>query len=440
MVGVVEAVSDPGDGRGSRTPRSVGTRAGAAAVAAIGLAAVAALAWALGLPTRDVAVLVGIAGGSALAVGLVGAGVLQLLRGRSFASQAIVVALTSTVAVAAGALAAGRAMFISTHDLSALAVVVAVAAVVGVCSALLLGHRVGSASASLDRAARRIAAAGDAGTAAPAGRTILELDRLARQLDETAAELAASRERERAVEQARRDLVSWVSHDLRTPLAGIRAIAEALEDGIVDDAETIARYYRTLRTETDRLAALVDDLFELSTIGAGAVTLDYDAVPLGELVSEVVAAAAPLAQRGGIRLEGVVDPHATIEASPPEIARVLRNLVGNAVRETPHGGTVRVEGQVAGAHAYLAVEDTCGGISPDVLPRVFEAGYRGQHARTPTGERGGAGLGLAIAKGLVSAHGGAIGVRNTARGCRFEVRLPVRRPTPWTGAEATHRP
>ena len=407
--------------------RSQGSRAGAAAVAAAGLVAVAGLAWGLGLPTRDVAVLVGVAGGSALVVGLAGAGLLQLLRGRSFASQAIVVALTSTIAVAAGALAAGRAMFISTHDLSALAVVVLVAAVVGICSALLLGHRVGSASASLDLAAQRIAG-GAAGSVRRGGRTILELDRLERQLDETAAALEASRARAEAMEQARRDLVSWVSHDLRTPLAGIRAITEALEDGIVEDEATIARYYRTLRTETDRLAGLVDDLFELSTIDAGAVALDYDRVPLGELVSEVVAAVAPVAERRGIGLEGEVDPQAAIEASPQDLARVLQNLVGNAVRETGDGGRVRVEGRVQGDTAVLAVEDTCGGIPADVLPRVFEAAYRGEHARTPTGERGGAGLGLAIAKGLVEAHAGTIAARNTAAGCRFEVRLPVRRP------------
>lgn len=405
----------------------VSIRLSALVTALLGLTIVGLIAAALGLPVQDSMQLVGISGGSALAVGLVGAAALQLLRGRPFVAQVSAVALTSTAAVAAGALAAGNAMFLSSHDLAALWVVVAVGAVVGVVGALVLGERVGTASQSLGKAARRIA--DPSVTAETLRPSIREFTRLADELERTAKALEESRERERAMDRARRELVSWVSHDLRTPLAGIRAITELLEDGIVDDPDELAHYYATLRTESDRLAALVDDLFEYSRVSAGALSIEPEPVDLGDLVSDVLAAARPVASRRDITVDGRVEtPAAAIVAGPGELARVLRNLVSNAVRESRDGGRVLVEAGVTGdeghRYGYLAVQDTCGGIPEDVLPRVFEASFRGQSARTPRHD-GGAGLGLAIARGLVEAHGGTITVGNTAEGCRFFVRLPA---------------
>jgi signal transduction histidine kinase len=392
-----------------------------ALVVVVGLVVVAVCIALVELPVQDSLAITAIAGFAALSSGLAGGGVLRLLRGRSFFAQVSVVALTSVVAVAAGALAVGDAMFISVHDLKALAVVVLVAGFVGMLAALALACRVDRASRSLGEAARRI---GDPAAPRAEPPSILEFRRLAAELEETGTRLEEARARELATEAARRELVSWVSHDLRTPLAGIRAITEALEDGVVEDPETVRRYLATLRIEADRLAGLVNDLFDLSRIHAGALRLALERVSLGDLVSDALAAAAPLASAKGVRLEGRMDGAPEVDASPPELARVLRNLLDNAIRETPAGGAISVEAGSDDSHVFIAVSDSCGGIPNDDLPRVFEPAFRGEVARTPTGA-GGAGLGLAIARGLVEAHSGQLSVVNTGNGCRFVVMLPA---------------
>jgi signal transduction histidine kinase len=219
--------------------------------------------------------------------------------------------------------------------------------------------------------------------------------------------------------------VAWVSHDLRTPLAGIRAMFEALEDGVVADPETVSRYHRTMRVEADRLAGLVEDLFELSRINAGAPRADPQPVPLSDLVSDAIAGAAAAAAKKGVVLDGAeADPALAAELSSPDLARVVRNLLDNAIRHTPAGGEVVVEATVEGGDTVVSVRDSCGGIADHDLDRVFDLAYRGDRARTP-GDDGGAGLGLAIARGLVEAHAGRIEVRNEAPGCRFTVRVPL---------------
>jgi signal transduction histidine kinase len=203
-------------------------------------------------------------------------------------------------------------------------------------------------------------------------------------------------------------------------------MVEALEDGVVEDAETVARYYRTMGRETDRLAGLVDDLFELSRIQAGAVNLDLEQIALDELISDAVAGVSMAAGAKGIDLRGEVSsPTPVVELSIPEMARVVRNLLDNAIRHTPRGGTIWVDAAIdESRHAALvSVRDGCGGIPAPDLPRVFELAYRGDAARTP-GD-GGAGLGLAVARGLVEAHHGEISVENEGQGCRFTIRLPL---------------
>jgi signal transduction histidine kinase len=238
--------------------------------------------------------------------------------------------------------------------------------------------------------------------------------------------LDESRARERAMDQSQRELVAWISHDLRTPLAGIRAMSEALEDGMAPDEATARRYHRTLRVEADRLAGLVDDLFELSRINAGNLRLELESVTLGDLVSDALSAAAGVARAGGVRLDGRLATEALeLEASPPEIARVIRNLLENAIRHTPSEGVVTVEAGARADHAYVTVADACGGIPASDLDRVFDVAFRGQQARTP-GEQARGGLGLAIARGIVDAHHGDIEVRNMGSGCLFTVRLPLR--------------
>jgi signal transduction histidine kinase len=237
-----------------------------------------------------------------------------------------------------------------------------------------------------------------------------------------------ARERERAAEASRRELVAWISHDLRTPLAGIRAMAEALADGVVSSPREVAGYANRIGGESKRLSGMVDDLFELSRITAGALQLTMSQVALGEVVSDVLAAQTPVAQRKRVRVLANAHTAPIVLGSDPELARVVRNLVSNAIRHTPPDGTVAVQIGVDGDSAVLAVDDACGGIPDGELSRVFDVAFRGSAARTPSrsdeAEVGG-GLGLAIAKGLVEAHRGRINAHNHGPGCRFEVRLPL---------------
>lgn len=325
-----------------------------------------------------------------LAVGVAGWGMQYGLRRRSITVNVSAVLLTAVLAVTAGVVAAASAMFLSQHDLQVLLIIVAVAVVVALGNALWLGRRLGAESMW----------ASDA------------------------------RERERAIEASRRELVAWVSHDLRTPLAGLRAMSEALADGVVNDPSTVDAYHQRLRIETDRMSALVDDLFELSRINAGALQLTLDSVDLGEVVSDAVASASPVAAANGVRLIAEEGAYPAVRASENELSRVLRNLIANAIRHTPADGVVTVAGGADEQGAWLAVADACGGIPEDDLPRVFDVAFRGTRARTPASattpeQEGGGGLGLAIARGLVEAHRGEIAVSNTDDGCRFVVRLPA---------------
>ncbi|WP_449065533.1 sensor histidine kinase [Planomonospora algeriensis] len=205
----------------------------------------------------------------------------------------------------------------------------------------------------------------------------------------------------------------------------MRAMAEALEDGVVSDPETVNRYHAQIRLEVDRLSGMVDDLFELSRIHAGALRLSRRRIGLGDLVADALAGVEPLARAKGVRLAGSVDPVVPVQADAGELSRALRNLVVNAIRHTPADGTVSVRATAEGGQARLSVTDCCGGIPAEDLPRVFDVAFRGEAARSPRGDGAGAGLGLAIARGIVEAHEGAIGVVNAGPGCRFEIRLPL---------------
>jgi signal transduction histidine kinase len=401
-----------------------------ALVALVGIALTIGVAALRAMPVAESSALVALAGGAAAVTGLVGAATLRLFERRSMSAQVAVVALTSVGSVAVAATVSAGNMFISAHDLSALVVMLCASATVGAVVALWLGRRVALASRTLSAVARRIGA----GERVDVSRVAThELSALARELEAMSRRLAEARERERALEESRRELVVWVSHDLRTPLAGIRAMVEALEDGVVTDPQAVARYHRGIRVETDRLAALVDDLFELSRINTGKLRLELERVSIGDLVSDALAGAAGIAGAKGVRLEGRL-PHEApeVELAPPEMARVIRNLLENAIRHTPSDGTVWVETGKVDHDAYVAVSDACGGIPASDLERVFDVAWRGEAARTPADD-GGAGLGLAIARGIVEAHDGRISVRNAGRGCRFEVRLPLVRNSPQAG-------
>ncbi|MQA86412.1 MAG: two-component sensor histidine kinase [Streptosporangiales bacterium] len=371
---------------------------------------------------------VAIACGAAVVVAAGGWLALRALRGRSLTVWLSVVATVTVVATLAGVLATALAMFISAHDRSVLIALVVVAGAAGLTVAVALGRGTARGSRRLQAT---VAAVGDPGRFAPPPAGLVrelpaELADVARELERTHHRITELREREQALEDSRRELVAWVSHDLRTPLAGLRAMAEALEDQVVADADTVRRYYVQIRSEVDRLAAMVDDLFELARIHAGALRLSRGRVGLDALVNETVAAVDPLAVAAGVRLYGAPTPGLPVDVDAAQLGRALRNIVVNAVRHTPGDGSVEVTSAAEDGMACVTVSDACGGIPEQDLPRVFDVAFRGSSARTP-GPGEGAGLGLAIARGIVEAHAGEIGVTNVGRGCRFVVRLPLSR-------------
>jgi signal transduction histidine kinase len=363
--------------------------------------------------------------GIAVLAAVAGMIMLRLLAARSVATSLTVVAAVSVAATLAGVAVISKEMFIARKDLDVVLAVVAIAGIAGFAVALLLGRRVSAAGRLLLGAVHEVGRG--SGYCPPAGVLPAELAGLSAGLQEAHGLLARARGRELALEVSRRELVAWVSHDLRTPLAGLRAMAEALEDGIVTDQETISRYHAQIRTETGRLTLMVDDLFELSRIHAGALRLSRQVVGLGDLVSEALTSAEPLARAKGVRLHGSAVPGLPVCVDTAEVGRALRNLVVNAIRHTPSDGSVEVLADRESGMAAVSVSDSCGGIPAEHLPRVFDVGFRGEPARTPvTGE--GAGLGLSIARGIIEAHSGQIGVRNAGSGCQFVIRLPLAAP------------
>lgn len=308
---------------------------------------------------------------------------LSALRRRGLAVQVAVVAVVPCCTALLGAWFGSRAMFFSAHDRTALVVLLVAAGIVAALAAFGFGRRV-AASQELLRAAQR----------------------------------------ERAVETSRRELVAWVSHDLRTPLAGIRAMAEALADGVVSEPDDVTRYHSQLRAEAEHLSELVDDLFELSRAQHGLIAASMERIALGDLVSDAIAGLNPVAAAKGVRIVGSESSELVeLDAAAPELLRALRNVLENAIRHTPTDGAVVVETHREGAAAIVTIRDGGGGIAPEHLDRVFDPGFRVDPARTP-GHAGG-GLGLAIARGVIEAHRGAISIANEANGARVTIELPT---------------
>ncbi len=362
-----------------------------------------------------------VAGIAALA-GLAGTVALRLLAARSVATSVTVVAAVTVAAILAGVVVISMEMFISRKDLDLVLAVVAIAGIAGLAVAVLLGRRVSAASRAMLNAVHEVGRGGL--YRRPAAVLPAELAALSAELETAHGLLAQARDRERALEVSRRELVAWVSHDLRTPLAGLRAMAEALEDGVVTDWQTVSRYHAQIRIETDRLTLMIDDLFELSRIHAGTLQLSRQVVGLGDLIDEALTTAEPLARAKGVRLYGSAVPGLPVWVDSSAVGRALLNLVANAIRHTPADGVVEVLGGQEPGTATVSVADSCGGIPAEHLPRVFDVGFRGETARTPASGEG-AGLGLSIARGIIQAHRGQIAVLNAGNGCQFVIRLPL---------------
>jgi signal transduction histidine kinase len=316
-----------------------------------------------------------------------------------------------------------RLMFLSRHDLLLSTVLLVFAAGIAVSIGYLVSSTVVTAVRKLNDGAEEVAR-GNLEVIVPEHGPE-ELAELARHFNEMTARLRDA-EAERAVfEQARRDLIMAVGHDLRTPLTSVQVITEALADGLVDDPATVRRYLDTARRDLGTLSRLVDDLFVLAQFDSGGVKLDRRPNSLTDLVSDTLEAFSVRAEQQQVRLHGEAlagIPNLEFDAS--YVGRVLANLVDNALRYTPPGGEVVLKTSAVDDGVEVQVCDSGPGIDERDLPHVFERFYRGEASRSRA--LGGGGLGLAIVKGVVEAHGGSVGVRVApGTGTTFSFVLPA---------------
>ena len=375
------------------------------------------------MSTTDLLTVSLLALGCAVVVGVVALAVLRFMTRTSLVLQLCVVVLAAVLSITGGVWLAATAMLVTPEDLIVLLSVAAIAGIVSLFLAVLLGRSLVRNSRQLIAATRRIGT--EEAMVEQVRHSSNEFSALALELTATNSRLAESRAREALAENSRRELVAWISHDLRSPLAGIRAMAEALEDGMVDEPD---RYYVKVRSQVDRMSGMVDDLNELSRIHSGSLRLSMQKVSLYDLISDVVAELGPFAESRSISLVGDGARELTILADPRELSRVVGNLVMNSIQHSPAGSPITVSArQSDDGLAVISVIDAAGGIPEKDLGRVFEAGWRASNSRTPetaTTRSGGAGLGLAIVQGIVQAHRGRVVVQNVPGGCRFDVFLP----------------
>jgi signal transduction histidine kinase len=306
-------------------------------------------------------------------------------------------------------LLSGWVMFDSKHDLMILAVTAA-SALTAVVAALVLTR---SIVGTIDRvrAASVELAHGDLDVRVPEGGPV-EMAELATSFNDMGDNL-------RRLFDTRRELVAWASHDLRTPLANMQAMLEAIEDGLGEPAE----YVPVLREQVGALSVLVEDLFELARIDAGALTLEMRRLPVAPVVSSSLRSIEAEARSRHVRLDSEVDDGVTARFAPVELERVLMNLLTNALRHTPSDGAVAVRVEPEANEVRVAVEDSGEGLDAEARERMFERFWRADQSRSSRG----AGLGLAIARGLVEAHGGRIWAENREDGgARVCFTLPAR--------------
>ncbi len=254
-----------------------------------------------------------------------------------------------------------------------------------------------------------------------------EIAQLADTFNDMAGNLQEVEEQKRQLEQTRRDLTAWVSHDLRTPLTSLRVMVEAILDGVVADEETVQRYLENSRAEIEHLSHLIDDLFELAQLDVGHLKLDLQQASIRDLISDTLGSMEAKANQHGVKLNGEVsDDVDMIRMAPDKIQRVLSNLVDNAIKYADTGVSVTLRAWRSDGEVRIDIHNSGSFIPQDVLPRLFESFYRGEGSRMrdDDGARG-TGLGLAIARGFIEAHGGAIWASSVeSDGTTFSFTLP----------------
>lgn len=330
------------------------------------------------IPFEDLLWVIFYAAAAAFVVAGLALGVLYALRGHSVATQLIVVGAATVLATISGILVISFMMLLNDHDRSVVLAVVTSAGLVAMAVSVLLGRRLVAANRVLVEAVR---AAGSGGRRPPPRRAGRAVPRAGGRLRP-----AGRRARARAGPRSEPPRAGRVGEPRPAHPAG-RAARDGRgpEDEVVADQRTINRYHGRIRVEVERLTEMVDDLFELSRIHAGALRLSRRRVGLADLVAEAVAGAEALARAKGVRLHGDVRAGLPVQVDAGELGRALRNLVVNAIRHTPSDGAVEILGEVRGGEARVTVADACGGIPEDDLPRVFDVAFRGEAARTPGG-------------------------------------------------------
>ncbi len=303
-------------------------------------------------------------------------------------------------------LLAAQTMFLSDHDRNLVLLALALGTALGVSLAVAIGTSMGADLDRLGATARRIAS-GDLSARTGVERRD-ELGMAATAVDDMADRLEAA-------EEERRIFLASVGHDLRSPLASMKASIEALEDGLATDPK---QYLRGIANDTEHLARLVDDLFLLSKLEAGRLELTPEPIDLIELADGAVEAATAFASRHGVSIQTTAERSTEVDADGLAISRVVRNLIDNAVRYSPEGGVVTVDVATEADGAVLRVIDEGPGFDPSVRDSAFDRFVTADPSRA-----GGAGLGLAIAKGIVTAHGGGIAIEDGPGG-RVAVTLP----------------
>ena len=328
--------------------------------------------------------------------------------------------LIAAVATAQLAIAVGvfvQLMFVSAHDAFLTVLVAGFTGVLTLWAARLLGRR---ALADVDAVRATLEAVGQGRRDV---RTDLggedELARLGADVDAMVATLAAE-------ENARRGLIASVSHDLRTPLTSLRLLVEAIDDDVVTEPAMRRHYLRRIATNVHALSALIEDLFELSRLESGDIRWTMERVMLDELVHETIDAMRPHAEAGAIAVHAELAPQlAAAQANPEQIQRVLFNLIQNAIRHTPADGSVVVRAAPASEGAIeIEVADTGPGIAGDERDRVFEPFFQGTGRSGARSSDSGAGLGLAISRAIIEAHGGRIWLADAESGTCVRFRLP----------------
>ncbi len=301
-----------------------------------------------------------------------------------------------------------RLMFINEHDLSLATLLLIFASGISVSFGVFIANSSTLALKNLSRGAEELSA-GDFSTRVPVDGQD-EIARLTERFNIMAERLEQAADAEKSLNETRRNLVAWASHDLRTPLSSLRAMIDALAEGVADDPETQKRYLRQSQAEIDRMSRLINDLFELAQLDAGGPALVFEATALPDLISDALEGFTGRAHSKGIQLSGTADPELPlVNVATDKIGRVLNNLIDNALRYTPKGGSVSVAANNEGQRIVISVCDTGTGIAPEDRDRIFEHFYRGEKSRSRAGyDVGGSGLGLAIAKSIVEAHGGEI--------------------------------